>query len=120
MDQLAQTGVNRRMDPRVEPANGWIDIDGLRYEVCDVSVSGVLVRPYAGGHRVGGSFSFQLHLRDASDQEVVIDGGGIVVRITPSEMAAQFFYLDSEQYPKFDAYLARLVEGPVSEAETSH
>lgn len=120
MEQMAQTGVDRRMDPRIQPANGWIDIEGLRYEVCDVSVSGVLIRPYAGGHQVGSSFGFQLHLRDASDEEVVIHGGAVVVRITPSEMAAQFFYLDSEQYPKFDAYLERLSRARVSGAETPH
>lgn len=107
MARLAeQQGVNRRMDPRVQPSEGWLDVDGLRYEVCDVSVSGVLIRPYAGGHGIGSSFDFRLHLREG-DAEVVIDGGAVVVRVTPSEMAAQFFHLDSDQYPAFDAYLER-------------
>ncbi len=116
MHQPGQTGVNRRLDPRIAPADGWIDVEGLRYEICDVSVSGVLIRPYAGGHEVGSSFSFQLHLRDGSD-DVAIFGGAIVVRITPSEMAAQFFHLDAEQYPRFDAYLERLASDRVTEAE---
>ena len=120
MGQLAQMGADRRMDPRIEPANGWINIEGLRYEVRDVSVSGVLIRPYAGGHQIGSAFSFQLHLRDASDEEIVIDGSAVVVRITPSEMAAQFLNLDSEQYPQFDAYLDRLAHTRVTEAETPH
>ncbi len=108
MAQLAeQQGVNRRLDPRIQPSEGWIDIEGLRYEVCDVSVSGVLIRPYAGNHQVGASFEFRLHLRDDDNSEVVIDGGAVVVRVTPSEIAAQFFHLDSDQYPLFDAYLER-------------
>ena len=84
MSQLAQQGVNRRMDPRVQPAEGWVDVDGLRYEVCDVSASGILIRPYAGGHQVGSSFNFRLHLRDEANAEVVIDGGAVVVRMTPA------------------------------------
>ncbi len=111
MSRLAEhQGINRRMDPRVRPSEGWMDVDGLRYEVCDVSVSGVLIRPYAGGHQVGGSFNFRLHLRDG-DAEILIEGGAVVVRVTPSEMAAQFFHLDSDQYPAFDAYLERQYVG---------
>jgi hypothetical protein len=84
-----------------------MDVDGLRYEVRDVSISGVLVRPYAGGHQVGSSFSFRLHLRGETDTEVVIDGGAVVVRAAAGEMAAQFFHLDSDQFPAFDGYLER-------------
>ncbi len=120
MHQLEQMGANRRMDPRIEPGNGWIDIEGLRYEVCDVSVSGMLVRPYAGGHRIGSAFSFRLHLRGAGNAEVVIDGGAVVVRITPSEMAAQFFHLDAGQYPKFDDYLDHLAGIRLTPDATPH
>lgn len=120
MARLAeQQGINRRMDPRVRPSEGWIDIDGLRYEVCDVSVSGVLIRPYAGGRQVGASFNFRLHLRDG-DGEIVIDGGAVVVRVTPSEMAAQFFHLDSDQYPAFDDYLERQYSGRHGASMTKH
>ena len=111
MSRLAEhQGINRRMDPRIRPSEGWMDVDGLRYEVCDVSVSGVLIRPYAGGQAVGSSFNFRLHLRE-DDTEIVIDGGAVVVRVTPSEMAAQFFHLDSDQYPAFDASLERQYTG---------
>ena len=120
MARLAeQQGINKRMDPRVQPSEGWLDVDGLRYEVCDVSISGVLIRPYAGTHKIGASFSFRLHLRDG-DGEIVIDGGAVVVRVTPSEMAAQFFHLDSDQYPAFDDYLERQYSGRHGASTTKH
>ena len=120
MNQAAQSGVNRRMDPRVAPGEGWIDIEGLRYEVRDVSVSGIRIRPYAGGHQIGGSFTFKLHLRGEAGKDIVIDGGAVVVRILPGEMAAQFFYLDSEQYPQFNAYLEHQFRISLNPPQTTH
>jgi hypothetical protein len=115
MSEVARPGVNRRLDPRVRPKEGWVDVDGRRYEVWDVSASGLLIRPYAGGHEIGTSFTFRLHLRDEPNAEIVIDGGAVVVRATEKEMAAQFFHLDSDQYPAFDAYLERQFRALISE-----
>ena len=107
MNQVARSGVDLRLDPRIDSKGAWIDIEGLIYEVGDVSISGLLVRPYEGTHDIGGSFSFKLHLRDGVGSEVVIYGGAVVVRLSDDEMAAQFFHLDADQYPAFDDFLER-------------
>lgn len=114
-----QSGINKRMDPRIQPSDGWMVVDGQRYEVSDVSISGVLIKPYVGSHKVGASFNFRLHLRDG-DKEIVIDGGAVVVRVTEIEMAAQFFHLDSDQYPTFDDYLGRQPSMPHPISPTKH
>jgi hypothetical protein len=119
MSEAERTGVNRRIDPRVRPKESWVEIDGVRYEVWDVSASGLLVRPYSGDHKVGASFDFRLHIRDEPQAEVVIDGGAVVVRLTKTEMAAQFFHLDSDQYPAFDAFLERQFRALIAERASS-
>lgn len=120
MTQAAQSGVNRRMDQRFAPGEGWIDVEGRRYEVRDVSVSGVRIRPYVGCYQIGNSFSFTLHLYGDDGVDVVIDGGAVVVRVLPGELAAQFFHLDSDQYPKFDAYLERQFRASLTPSPTTH
>jgi hypothetical protein len=109
MARAERSAVDLRMDPRLVVEGAWIEIDGRRFDVRDVSLSGVLIQPYDGAHAVGGSFSFQLHLPDKDKVEVVIKGGAVVVRLAEGVMAAQFFYLDADQYPAFDAYLERRV-----------
>jgi hypothetical protein len=107
MGQIERAGADLRMDPRVESEGAWIEIEGQKYDVGDVSISGVLVKPYRGTREVGGSFSFQLHLKDDSGGEIAIDGGAVIVRVSDDELAAQFFHLDSDQYPAFDDYCER-------------
>jgi hypothetical protein len=107
MAKAARNAVDLRMDPRLVVEGGWIEIEGRKFVVRDVSLSGVRIQPYEGAHAVGGSFSFQLHLPDQDKSAVVINGGAVVVRLAKDEMAAQFFYLDADQYPAFDAYLER-------------
>jgi hypothetical protein len=107
MAKAARNAVDLRMDPRLVVEGGWIEIEGRKFAVRDVSLSGVRIQPYEGTHAVGGSFSFQLHLPDQDKSAVVINGGAVVVRLAKGEMAAQFFYLDADQYPAFDAYLER-------------
>jgi hypothetical protein len=107
MARGARSSVDQRMDPRLVVEGAWIEIDGRRFGVRDVSLSGVRIQPYDGAHAVGASFSFQLHLPDLDKMEVVINGGAVVVRLARSEMAAQFFYLGADQYPAFDAYIDR-------------
>ncbi|MBM3531809.1 MAG: hypothetical protein FJX60_02080 [Alphaproteobacteria bacterium] len=115
MSETKRQGADRRLDPRVRPKEGWLLIDGRRFEVWDVSASGLLIRPYAGEHKIGASFDFRLHLLDLPNPEIVIDGGAVVVRINDKEMAAQFFHLDSGQYPAFDAFLERQFQALISE-----
>lgn len=104
---MAISDINRRMDPRIEPREGWIEITGESYKVQNVSASGVLVRPYDGVLKPGGSVSFRLKLRDENETVVVIDGGAVAIRCSNGEMAMQFFSLDQDQYPVFDDYLER-------------
>jgi hypothetical protein len=115
MSEAKRQGADRRLDPRIRPKEAWVLIGERRYEVWDVSASGILVRPYAGEHKIGASFDFRLHLRDDPNPEIVIDGGAVVVRVNEKEMAAQFFHLDSDQYPLFDAYLERQFRALISE-----
>lgn len=105
--QMTMSGINRRMDPRFEPREGWIEITGESYKVHNVSASGVLVRPYDGALTPGGSFSFRLRLKDDNETTIVIDGGAVAIRCSNGEMAVQFFSLDHDQYPVFDDYLER-------------
>ena len=53
-------------------------------------------------------------------RDIVIDGGAVVVRSGSAEMAAQFFHLDSDQYPDFDAYLERQFATRISERGSTH
>src|SRR5262249_15160839 len=107
MSEAERQGADRRLDPRIRPKEGWGLIYGRRYEVWDATASGLLVRPYGGDRKIGASFDFTLHILDQPDPEIVIEGGAVVVRVNEKEMAAQFFHLDSDQYPAFDAYLER-------------
>ncbi|MBM3545700.1 MAG: hypothetical protein FJX54_02005 [Alphaproteobacteria bacterium] len=115
MSEAERQGADRRLDPRIRPKEGWVRIDDRRYEIWDVSASGILIRPYAGDHKLGASFDFRLHLVDAPNPEIVIDGGAVVVRVNEKEMAAQFFHLDSDQYPAFDTYLEHQFRALISE-----
>lgn len=81
--------IERRKAPRFAFPDGIVTIDEHKYQLADISTTGLRIDPFEGNLSTGDDFSFSLALTDRGIP-LTYDGTGTVVRIDERGLAATY------------------------------